>query len=328
MRVVFHLGFVSDDCVQTPTPPGKRQTMIQNDAGCCASHDAEDACAAASPATAERAAAPYVLDSHCHFRAQRAVDGEEGVAALALLAAGDGAVARRALVCGTSPTTDWTRIVHLASLDGPPISCGFGLHPWFVAEATAATPTWPAQLEALLTAFPRSWVAEIGLDKLRAGNDGDAFAAQVAAFEMQLDLAARLRRPVSVHCVRSHGAMLELFQRRPLERFPTRIVMHGFTGSHELARALVGMSAGRGARFLFGLGAATTGRLKHFESLVASIPRDRVLVESDCFVDDAADAARGRQLLWAMSERLLSIDSALDEARLQANFDRILADFA
>lgn len=70
-------------------------------------------------------------------------------------------------------------------------------------------------------------------------------------FERQLDLAARLGRPVSVHCVRAPGPMLEIFRGRKPEELPPRIMMHSYGGSDGMVASLVKLPRKVGQRFYF-----------------------------------------------------------------------------
>ncbi|RLN33617.1 hypothetical protein C2845_PM03G29870 [Panicum miliaceum] len=52
---------------------------------------------------------------------------------------------------------------------------------------------------------------QIGLDKGLHGRTID-FREQVKVFRRQLELAKELERPVSVHCVRAFGDLLEILK--------------------------------------------------------------------------------------------------------------------
>lgn len=260
-----------------------------------------------SPEQSLPAPARYVVDSHCH------VSVVAGALTQAALLAAATQSSTRLLVCATAPDVDWAFLAALskaaadepaASAGGGGVSVAFGVHPWWVNDSLATD--WELRLTRLLEEFPRACVGEIGLDRHRGADaPGFSFDAQVAAFEAQMSIAARMRRPVSVHCVRAFGPMLDLLCRRPVEMYPPAVVMHGYTGSTEFARQLLKLSHGRGARFYFGLGASTTGTLRQFADLVGAIPRGRVLVESDGFANAGVSechAARAR--LWAMAARL------------------------
>ena len=91
------------------------------------------------------------------------------------------------------------------------------LHPWSLPESFES-PSAEFR-EALKRAAA---LGEVGLDRLR----GPAFAVQLRYFEELLALAAELRKPVVVHCVR---ATEELFG--ALNHFPgLRVLFHGFRG--------------------------------------------------------------------------------------------------
>ncbi|GET93499.1 hypothetical protein, conserved [Leishmania tarentolae] len=92
-------------------------------------------------------------------------------------------------------------------------------------------------LEERLQQHPFAIVAEIGLDKLR----GPPESVQVEAFAAQLRLAAAHHRPVSVHCVRHYGLLLQILQDLPAEYTPPSIILHAFTGSLEVAKSLLSL---------------------------------------------------------------------------------------
>ena len=94
---------------------------------------------------------------------------------------------------------------------------GFGVHPWQAHEVTAG---WQARLAARLVDHPGALVGEIGLCKCARNLRGPGAKArvwplQVEAFQQQLNIAARLRRPASVHCVKAHGTLLDCLAAPP-----------------------------------------------------------------------------------------------------------------
>lgn len=205
------------------------------------------------------------------------------------------------VVCGTHPALDWAAVAALDESQshhhhphqqqrGRRVIVGFGFHPWYLPELSAAaaeaaaagsgatdttharpatldttrdatdthtndnTDTTPTptptdlllSLEDQLIAHPRAIVGEIGLDCLR----GPSRAAQEFFFLSQLRLAAKHNRPVSVHCVRRYGRLLELLDRTLVYRedVPPAIILHGFTGSCEVARSLLRLKSKRVSR--------------------------------------------------------------------------------
>jgi Tat protein secretion system quality control protein TatD with DNase activity len=78
-------------------------------------------------------------------------------------------------------------------------------------------PKWLHEMEQLLIANPTSIVGEIGLDGFHFRPDTKELCStmdsQVQAFEMQLELATRLQRPVSIHAVQCFGQLYEALAR-------------------------------------------------------------------------------------------------------------------
>lgn len=285
-------------------------------------------------------------DSHCHIRVPADKDAEKSLFRDLL------ASETSRLICATSPTTDWDALALLAAAASASgrsnvVRVGFGVHPWWVGSdhlffcpgqngANSVNPPWCAKLVSLLEQFPSAIVGECGLDKnlnkslLSAassnnkdnGNDRDGSTSidlaqqQQRVFEAQLDIAARMRRPVSVHCVNRFGAMLEILSQRPIQMYPPVIIFHGFTGSADFVKSVLKLSAGRGSRFYFGLGAATSATLKAFPDLVAMLPKDRILLESDAFVNDPTE--RPVEKLNAMAA-LLAQHAGVDVETLAQN---------
>lgn len=116
-----------------------------------------------------------------------------------------------------------------------------GIHPWWVDE------DWQDLWQGL-----QYWVGnpqivalgECGLDKLR----GPELVLQEKVFLEQVALSERMRLPVTVHCVRAFGRLMELHRSlRPSVRW----TVHGFRGKPELARQLLaeGMNLSFGRRY-------------------------------------------------------------------------------
>uniref|UniRef100_N1QR95 Putative deoxyribonuclease tatdn3-A n=1 Tax=Aegilops tauschii TaxID=37682 RepID=N1QR95_AEGTA len=106
----------------------------------------------------------------------------------------------------------------------PAIIPCFGLHPWqdTLAASPGAlllmlwvperSPDWMDSLRQFFSETPEAAVGETGLDKGSHGKTID-FGEQVEVFERQLELAKELEKPVSVHCVRAFGDLLEILKR-------------------------------------------------------------------------------------------------------------------
>ena len=133
---------------------------------------------------------------------------------------------------------------------------GFGIHPWWLAElsdeqwapsprhdttvgnddpALAQPPQWLDQMETLLLDHPHSIVGEIGLDGFHFDPDTHDLSCpmetQVVAFEWQMQLAARLQRPVSIHTVQCFGPLMKsLSKLKQQKQLPPRMYFHAFGG--------------------------------------------------------------------------------------------------
>lgn len=113
-------------------------------------------------------------------------------------------------------------------------------------------------------------IGETGLDYYWDSVPRDV---QQAAFRAQAALAYELGLPIVVHDREAHRDCFDI-----LGAFPgIRAVYHCFSGSAQYARELVG----QGYFFSFG-GAVTFKNARHAPEVLRSIPRERVMLETDC----------------------------------------------
>ena len=202
------------------------------------------------------------------------------------------------VVNGTHPG-DWPRVADLAARF-PFVRPAYGVHPWHAGNILDSVhrDTWFADLEARLRADPRASVGEVGIDQWviesarptdprLAGLRRASMDEQTAVFLPQLTLAARLNRPVSIHCLQAWGALDALLHAHPV---PARgFLLHAYGGPSEL----VPRFAARGAYFSFNayflkettspvshLTGATPPKRSRLETFKL-IPADRLLVETD-----------------------------------------------
>lgn len=164
------------------------------------------------------------FDTHCHLQDPRF----EGRVPELLARAQAAGVTH--MVCCATREADWDRVLGLAR-DHPCVLPMLGLHPWFVPEAQG----WLDRLRARLRA-PRIGIGECGLD-FSPGRPGRA--GQEAAFEAQVRLAIELDRPLSIHCVRAWGRLLDLLRRTGIPA--AGAALHAFSGSTEVAVELQGL---------------------------------------------------------------------------------------
>ncbi|MDG2124136.1 MAG: TatD family hydrolase [Verrucomicrobiales bacterium] len=170
----------------------------------------------------------------------------------------DGTGVDRCTTCGTSPA-DWQSVLDLAAAD-PRITPAIGLHPWFI---TTTTDDWLELLATLLESNATCTVGEIGLDKTR---HAPPLPDQLPVLISQLELAARLDRPATLHCVRAHGTLLDTLTDSPL---PARgLLLHSYAGAPEMIPRYLALPV----PVYLSLSSP---------DLIPHIPHDRLLLESD-----------------------------------------------
>ena len=198
-------------------------------------------------------------DAHCHYQF-----AEVPYAAVEQARA-DGV--GLAMINGSAPI-DWPDVAALGARD-PRNLMAFGLHPWDVPTAPSG---WEQQLHEILRAHPAASVGEMGLDRWVAGHD---VVAQEKAFLTQLALAVELDRPLTIHCVRAIGALMELLRR---EKLPRRgFLLHSWNGPAELVPELAKL----GAHFSFSAHHLVPRKADLRGQFAGVIPAARVLIETD-----------------------------------------------
>lgn len=158
-----------------------------------------------------------------------------------------------------------------------------GIHPH---DASRATPPALAEIAELSRVPEVLAVGECGLDFDR---DFSPRPAQEAAFEAQLEFAASLKRPVFLHERAAHARFLAILSRhRPRL---ARAVVHCFTGSAAELDAYLALDLHIGITGWIGDERRGTG----LRPLVARIPPDRLMIETDAPYLLPPAAKRGRE---------------------------------
>ena len=222
-----------------------------------------------SPADAGDKGMNNIFDTHAHY-SSRQFDADRAELLTALPAGGVVGV----LECATH-SGDAAQVLELAHA-APYFHAALGIHPESLIEEDAATVAvyhgdWRAELAAMRPLFADKAVAavgEIGLDHHWPVPRQE----QYDLFEAQLQLAKELDLPVSVHDREAHAEMYEL-----LRKYKPRGALHCYSGSADDAAWLVeqGMYLGFG-------GAVTYKGAKRAARVLAAIPHDRALLETDC----------------------------------------------
>lgn len=114
--------------------------------------------------------------------------------------------------------------------DIPDRPCTYGIHPWHLSKETIDRLICNVQSAAVSPNLVA--IGEAGFDKLR----GPDMKTQTRAFEEQVVISEKTRKPVFIHCVRAWDLLLPVHRKlRP--RMPWLI--HGFRGNPQLARQLL-----------------------------------------------------------------------------------------
>ena len=158
----------------------------------------------------------------------------------------------------------------LASTYPDMLDAAVGIHPHYVAAASAAD--WEA-LEGMAADPAARAVGEIGLDLYRNLSPPDV---QRDAFARQLDLAARVRKPVIVHDREAHrditAALVDYAPRAP----GVPGILHAYSGDAEMATALAA------AGYLISFALPVSFRANHGpRAAAANLPAAHLLVETD-----------------------------------------------
>ena len=198
---------------------------------------------------------PSLVDYHCHldlypdYEAQFRACAENRIATLAV----------------TTTPRAWPRNRELAEAF-PFVRAGIGLHPQIVE-------THAHELSLFERHLPESrHVGEVGLDASPAFYK--SYEKQRQVFEAVLTMCAGAGgKIVSIHSVRATRDVLALVERH-LVGTTNRIVMHWFSGSFSEAREAAEMGA------YFSINQAMLSKPAGV-ALVASLPRSRLLTESD-----------------------------------------------
>lgn len=112
-------------------------------------------------------------------------------------------------------------------------------------------------------------IGEIGLDYYYDNSPRDV---QKYWYDRQLSLAEELDLPVIIHDREAHQDVMDI-----LKKHNVRGVMHCFSGSSEMVRELVKMGF-----YISFSGSVTFKNARKLVEAAATVPDDRILVETDC----------------------------------------------
>ena len=148
------------------------------------------------------------------------------------------------------------------------ITASVGIHPHHAD-------TWSEQtsfeLQVLADRPEVSAVGEIGLDHHWPGYDGDR---QIQCFMEQALVAAKLNKPIVVHCRNAYETLIDLLSSE--RTLPHHGVIHCFGGTADQAARLIGMG------YYLGIGGSITyPSSDDLRELVKATGLERILIETD-----------------------------------------------
>jgi TatD DNase family protein len=208
-----------------------------------------------------------LIDSHCHFDFE-VFEGQRHQVISQLLEKDVAAL----IIPGVQPT-QWGSLSVLINAYPKQLFGAVGLHPWWVESLNQAHSIIVEKLRSdLLLGLQHNNViaiGECGLD----GNIDCSMALQQLVFEVHLELACNESLPLIVHAHKAHNEVLWLLRKyKP----SAGGVIHGFSGSYELARQYFQLG------FKLGVGGTITyERARKTRSAIKSMPLDALLLETD-----------------------------------------------
>ena len=191
----------------------------------------------------------------------------------------------------------------------PWIYCSVGTHPDTADEVNEEV----LEVYRQMCSHPKvKAIGEIGLDYYYETIHRDA---QMRAFRMQMQLAEELDMPVIVHERDAHEDGMSI-----VKEFPkVKGVFHCYSGSAEMARQLVDMGW-----YIGFTGVLTFKNARKAVETAASIPLERILLETDCPYR-APEPYRGKRnhpgYLPKMAEKLAQIRGIPVEKAIRATLE-------
>jgi len=162
----------------------------------------------------------------------------------------------------------WSQI-HGLSHQYPKIKIALGIHPWFISENKKNAEETKKIMEEKIDVFSPVAIGECGLD----GMIETQMSLQLNFFEMQLQIASEHQLPVIIHSRKTHHLILQQFKKFNL---PAKGVIHGFSGSYEVAKQYTDQG------FYIGIGGTITyPRANKTRKTVSKLPLKQLLLETD-----------------------------------------------
>ncbi len=202
-----------------------------------------------------------MIDAHCHLDDEQFANDLDAVVARAVHAGVEAIV-----TAGADVASSHAAVALAERYDG--VYAAVGIHPHHAESFDAKA---LAEIRSLAQHPKVVAIGEIGLDFHYA--DGAPREAQERNFVAHLDLAQELGKPVVIHDRDAHAEVLDLLVRRNGQ---PRAMLHCFSGDQAMAQEALALG-----HFVSFAGNLTFRNARALQETARSIPRDRVLIETD-----------------------------------------------
>lgn len=176
----------------------------------------------------------------------------------------------RVLSNATRPQ-DWDDTLRLSSPEDG-VFCAIGVHPFFCDDWTHEAEQRLRELIASAGSRRIAAIGEIGLDGV---SGADALQRQKPVFARQLEIALAHGLPVCLHIRKAWPLFWEILKEKRITTL--RGCCHNFTGSPEVARALLNL----GLHLSYGK-TVSNPAAKNCRQAAMMTPPERILTETDC----------------------------------------------
>ena len=205
-----------------------------------------------------------LFDTHTHYDDER-FEPAEREALLTELFAGD-----VAYIIGAAVNGETSRFTIDTAKRYENYYAAVGIHPGNCKEYTDIDAAL-SEIEELATSPKVVAIGEIGYDFY--WEDNASPEVQKAFFKGQMEIARKLHLPVIIHDREAHGATMDM-----ILEYPDVVgVLHSFSGSAEMARELT-----RRGWYISFSGVITYKNATRLAEVVPTIPKDKILIETDC----------------------------------------------
>lgn len=177
-----------------------------------------------------------------------------------------------------------------------------GIHPWYIVEDRIEEDL--TIIESKLELENCLAIGECGLDK----RIEIPFDLQINAFQRQLILAEKFKKPVIIHCVAAFQEAIEIKRRLEIK---VPMIIHGFSKNIETAQQLLN----NGFYLSFG---KYLLRNPELETVFKAIPDDRFFLETDTIEE-------GIREVYQLAAKYKNMELEAIQNQVQHNFESIFS---